>query len=151
LPGAALLDVNLLVALAWPNHVHHEVAHRWFSRHATNGWATAPITQAGFVRISSNPRLAAEARSPREALLILRRIVALPHHAFWPDDESLVTSPHFDAMQLVGFRQVTDAHLVTLALRHGGALATLDRGIPLLLPSELVGLGGVIVISPDLQ
>ena len=27
----ALLDVNVLVALAWPNHVHHTQAHRWFS------------------------------------------------------------------------------------------------------------------------
>lgn len=149
MPVVALLDVNLLVALAWPNHVHHRLAHQWFARHAENGWATAPLTQAGFVRLSSNPRVTTDARSPREALLALRRIVALPHHMFWPDDESLAGSPHFDAMQLVGFRQVTDAHLVALALRHGGALATLDRGVPSLLPSAYIGLGGVILVGPE--
>jgi len=35
---------------------------------------------------------------------------------------------------LVGFRQVTDAHLLTLAIRRGGRLATFDRGIVELLP-----------------
>ncbi len=145
----ALLDVNLLVALAWPNHVHHRLAHQWFARNATNGWATAPVTQAGFLRISSNPRVIEDARSPREALLALRKITSLPHHVFWPDDESLVTSPHFDALQMVGFRQVTDAHLVALALHHGGALATLDRGIPSLLPSALAGLVGIILVGAE--
>jgi hypothetical protein len=30
----AWLDVNVLIALAWPSHVHHEAAHRyrWMSR-----------------------------------------------------------------------------------------------------------------------
>jgi uncharacterized protein len=27
----ALLDVNVLVALFDPDHVHHEAAHRWFA------------------------------------------------------------------------------------------------------------------------
>lgn len=151
MPPVALLDVNLLVALAWPNHVHHEVAHRWFAENAKNGWATSPLTQSGFVRISSNPRVTSEARSPREALLALRAIVSLPHHVFWPDDEPLVTSAHFDAMQIVGYRQVPDAHLVALALHHGGALATLDRGIPSLVPADFAGLGGVILIDVEPQ
>ncbi len=37
----ALLDVNVIVALAWPNHVHHESAHRWFSRNAPTGHVRA--------------------------------------------------------------------------------------------------------------
>ena len=39
-----LLDVNLLIALAWPNHVHHAPAHRWFSETGRKAWATCPIT-----------------------------------------------------------------------------------------------------------
>jgi predicted nucleic acid-binding protein len=26
----SLLDVNVLVAFAWPNHVHHAAAQHWF-------------------------------------------------------------------------------------------------------------------------
>lgn len=33
-----LLDVNVLVALAWPNHVHHVSARRWFAAEAAQGW-----------------------------------------------------------------------------------------------------------------
>jgi len=32
-----LLDVNVLVALAWPNHIHREVAHAWYQAHAALG------------------------------------------------------------------------------------------------------------------
>ena len=36
----ALLDVNVLIALVWPNHVHHEAARAWFTRRRKDGWAT---------------------------------------------------------------------------------------------------------------
>lgn len=78
----ALLDVNLLVALAWPKHVHHVPALRWFRAHRDDGWATCPLTQTGFVRVSSNRSALPDAKSPQEALQLLRRIVALPGHVF---------------------------------------------------------------------
>ena len=130
----SLLDVNVLVALAWPNHVHHETAGRWFAENQRQGWATCPLTQSGFVRVSSNHRLIPEARSPGEAVLALRRIVALPHHVFWPDDVSLAVSRFVALEKLVGYQQVTDAHLLALALRKGGRLATLDAAIRGLVP-----------------
>ncbi|MEP7352122.1 MAG: VapC toxin family PIN domain ribonuclease, partial [Acidobacteriota bacterium] len=50
--SVALLDVNVLIALLWPDHVHRTPAREWFlpNRHA--GWATCAITESGFVRIS---------------------------------------------------------------------------------------------------
>lgn len=39
----ALLDTNVLLALAWPNHQHHAQAHAWFNLEAKNGWATCAI------------------------------------------------------------------------------------------------------------
>ena len=130
----ALLDLNVLIALAWPNHVHHEVALRWFKDNQPLGWATCPATQSGFVRISANRRVIPEAASPQEAVLLLRKITALANHTFWADDAPLVDSEYLAPEKIQGFRQVTDAHLLALALRHGGRLATLDRGIPSLVP-----------------
>ena len=75
------------------------------------------------------------ARSPREALAVLRRIVALPDHVFWEDDISIATSEFVDETKLYGHRQVSDIHLLALALRHGGRVATLDRGIMHLVPA----------------
>ncbi len=37
---------------------------------------------------------------------------------------------------MLGHRQVTDAYLLGLAFRHGGALATLDRRMEALLPDR---------------
>jgi predicted nucleic acid-binding protein len=28
---SSLLDVNVLLALAWPNHVHHAASRTWFA------------------------------------------------------------------------------------------------------------------------
>jgi hypothetical protein len=33
-----LLDVNLLLALSDPMHVHHEIAHRWFADTGGQAW-----------------------------------------------------------------------------------------------------------------
>ena len=49
-----LPDVNVLIALAWPNHVHHDPARSWFAANLNTGWATCPLTEAGFVRLSCN-------------------------------------------------------------------------------------------------
>lgn len=130
----SLLDVNLLVALAWPNHVHHRAALAWFRRNQAGGWATCPLTESGFVRVSSNRTILPEARSPREAILLLRRIVALAHHELWHDDVSFASSALLNQTPLVGHRQVTDAHLLLLAQQRGGRLATLDGKIRGLVP-----------------
>ena len=124
-----LLDTNVLIALAWPNHLHHHEAQRWFEQKARAAFRTCPITQTGFVRISSNPAFTRTAVSPAEALLLLRQVATLPGHDFWPDDLSLYDAVEAAGATLVGHRQVTDAYLVSLALSRGGVLATFDRGV----------------------
>ena len=54
----ALLDVNALVALAWDSHVHHgRRCGPGSSQTGRNGWATCPMTESGFVRVSANPKV----------------------------------------------------------------------------------------------
>jgi predicted nucleic acid-binding protein len=65
----SLLDVNVLIALAWPNHIHHRLASRWFDRNRKSGWATCPLTQSGFVRVSSNAHILSDAHGGRLATL----------------------------------------------------------------------------------
>ena len=126
-----LLDVNVLIALAWPNHVHHQEAMEWFLRKAASGFRTCPLTQIGFVRISSNPAFTASAVTPAEALALFQRITSLPGHGFWPDD--LPVTAAFPPPVLLGsHRQLTDGYLLALAVAHEGILATLDRGISVL-------------------
>lgn len=132
-----LLDLNVLIALAWPSHLHHAAAHQWFAQNQADGWATCPITQAGFVRLSSNPKFVAEAVEPQAALQLLKQITSLPNHQFWADDVAL-TEPAFPAKHLMGHRQITDAYLLGLAIHHQGCLATFDQGIEHLLPQKFL-------------
>lgn len=143
----ALLDVNFLVALAWPNHVQHEDAFRWFREHQSLGWATCPVTQIGFVRVSSNRAIIPEARNPREAIALLRRIVARPEHRFWEDDVAIAGAEEIESTRLLAYRQVTDAHLLALAIRRGGRLATFDGGIRELVPARYSADEVVCVVS----
>jgi len=129
----ALLDVNVLVALAWPNHVHHQAAHQWFSSSSGVGWVTTAVTEAGFVRVSSNRAAIANATSPARAIDLLAAMTALDGHTFWPDDVASVTAGFGDPELLVSHRDVTDAHLLALAERHGGTLVTFDGRIRRLL------------------
>jgi hypothetical protein len=124
-----LLDVNVLIALAWPSHVHHRPAHAWFARRASGSWATCPLTQTAFVRVSATPAIVSEAVTPKQALEAMSRITALRGHQFWPDDLPAADCTAIASGAVSGHRQVTDAYLVALARHHGGRLATLDRRI----------------------
>jgi uncharacterized protein len=124
-----LLDTNVLIALAWPQHVHHGDAHAWFTEVGRMSWATCPVTQLGFIRISSNSKIIRDAVSPREAIGVLDQILALPGHHFWSDSVEPTRAPVFSSVAMVGHRQVTDAYLLALARHHKGKLATFDGGV----------------------
>ena len=132
----ALLDVNVLIALAWPNHVHHVAARSWFDARRNDGWATCAFTEAGFVRVSCNPAAVRHTVTPLDAIELLGRLTRLPSHAFWPLDWSIEELPATIANRLQGYRQVTDAMLLATAIRQGGRLTTLDSGIAALASAD---------------
>lgn len=127
--NTALLDLNILTALLWPAHEHHEIAHRWFGARGNAHWATCPLTQLGFVRIVSNPAFSRDALTPAEATTLLAGNLAHPAHEFWPDTLQLPGALEGMEPALSGFRQLTDAYLLALASRNKGVLATFDRGL----------------------
>ena len=124
----ALLDVNLLIALFDPDHVHHEAAHAWFAAERSSGWATCPLTENGVVRILSNPAYSASAERPAEVAARLAAFRKSGDHVFWPDDVSFCDARVFSLS--VGHRQLTDVYLLALAVRRDARLATFDRSIP---------------------
>lgn len=125
----ALLDVNVLIALAWPNHVHHRAAREWFEEHRREGWATCTLTEAGFVRVSCNPSAVRHTVGPLDAIAVLERLTRLGSHTFWPLDQSLTDLPEQVSARIQGHRQITDAVLLAAAVRRNGRLATLDAGL----------------------
>jgi uncharacterized protein len=131
-----LLDINLLVALLWTNHEQHGAARTWFQGQRRSEWATCPFTQAGFVRISSNPRVFPEAPSPLKAMELLEANLRNPRHRFWKDDIPFAEALAPLAGLFTGHQQATDAYLLGLAIHKGGILATFDAGVAALLGQE---------------
>jgi hypothetical protein len=139
---AYLLDVNVLIALSWPEHSQHGLARRWFARHRVKGWATCPLAEAGFVRIVSNPAFSSRSVSVQQATEGLADSLRDDAHQFWADSIRWPDAPAMFANPIRGHQQITDAYLVALAIHHKGKLATLDQGIQKWAPTgsvELIG------------
>ena len=141
----ALLDVNALVALVWDSHVHHAAIRRWFAENGGRGWSTCPLTESGFVRVSSNPKVVPAPVGVTTARSVLSALRALPGHRFLVDDVSIADP---DVPTIVGHRQVTDAHLLTLARRHGERLVSFDAGLSSLAEGDDVELLGALLPPP---
>ncbi|HTE63370.1 MAG TPA: TA system VapC family ribonuclease toxin, partial [Solirubrobacteraceae bacterium] len=98
----------------------------WFAGNSSGGWATCPITESGFVRVSSNPKVLPSAIGVAAARGVLSALRAVDGHRFLVDDVSLADG---DVPTIAGHRQVTDAHLLTLARRQGLRVLTFDAGL----------------------
>jgi uncharacterized protein len=123
-----LLDVNVLVALAFPLHTSHQAAHAWFRRERDRLWATCPLTQAGFLRVASRA-LGGTRDAVQQALGGLERDCRNPSHEYWPVDVDLRDLSESQRSRLIGHNQVADMQLLLLAHRRRGQLATFDAGI----------------------
>ena len=124
---AVLLDVNVLIALIDPRHVHHEAAHQWFAARDSGPWASCALTQNAVLRIVSNPRYPNAPGSPAAVSLILSQLISHPQHQYWSEAPSWLGLPHVDPGGLIDAGQITDTYLLALAVHHGGRLATLDQ------------------------
>ena len=126
----ALLDVNVLIALLDAAHIHHQRARQWLEQSLHHGWASCPLTQNGCLRIMAQPAypqalpLAAVAQR-------LGQAAATPAHLFIADDYSLLDADSLHWPQLLGHRQVTDAYLLGLAVRHGCRFVSFDARVNL--------------------
>lgn len=126
----ALLDVNVLIALLDAAHVHHAPATAWLKANIAHGWASCPVTQNGCIRILSQPAYPSPLPPPAIAGR-LREAAGTEHHAFWPDDLSLLEEDVLSWTEVLTSRQVTDAYLLALAVKHAGRFVTFDRNVPL--------------------
>lgn len=122
-----LLDVNVLLALSLPRHQYHLAATEWFDE-ADFEWATTPVTEAGYIRLSTNPELTDTPISAVDAVRALHGLREAAGHQFVPDATTLGEAV-IDLKPMAGTKQVTDFHLVNLAAQNGMRLATFDGSL----------------------
>ena len=111
-----LLDVNVLVAWGWSDHVDHQRAAKWIAAiQAANAdvLLTSAIPQLGFVRVSvqrSGGKVTA-ALAGRVLKGMLQKLGK--RHQFIPDDQDSLQWPSWCKVA----SRTTDAHLLALAKR----------------------------------
>jgi toxin-antitoxin system PIN domain toxin len=111
--------VNFIVACGWESHAEHETASAWLDR--VGSFATCPITEMGFLRVSLSPAYGANFR---DAIAVLNAILETRGHRFLRDETHAVSLP-----QAATSTDVTDAHLVHIARRFRLKLATFDAAL----------------------
>lgn len=130
-----LLDINVLLAMAYKKHVHHLRAEWWLEdlrgRESDVSFAVCSVTECGFVRVASNKalRFAEDVDAARHDL---HRLKTEERFVFIDDGLGADRLPAWVAKS----KQVTDGHLLSLANAYGVPFATFDTGIPgaLLIP-----------------
>lgn len=124
-----LLDVNVLIGLLDTEHDFHDQAHAWFEQVGSADWATCAITENAVLRILGARNYLNTPGPPHRVAELLAGLLSVGRHTFWTDDVRLMTSPAINRADLTRSGQITDIHLLALAVWHGGRLATFDRRI----------------------
>lgn len=124
----ALFDVNVLIALFQPDHIHHTRVHQWWETNQHQGWASCPITENGFVRIISQPKYPAP-QTVLTAINLLNMAKVATDHEFWPDSLSILDQNSFAFTAASRHDQIADSFLLALATKNDGCVVTLDQNI----------------------
>ncbi|MGE0601068.1 MAG: TA system VapC family ribonuclease toxin [Dehalococcoidia bacterium] len=124
-------DVNVLLNAENLASTDHVAAREWIET-AGNGRVTVGIPDMvlfGFVRITTNPGMRANAQSPTAAFEVCRAIRAMPAY------ERLVEGPgHWEIFRELGLNSglraggLTDAYLAAFAIENDATFVTFDRG-----------------------
>src|SRR5207249_4459150 len=124
-----LLDVNVLVAWGWSDHVEHERTVTWIAavrKQKATILLMSAIPELGFVRISVQ-RTEGLVTVKEASKTLAGMVTSLGvRHGFLVDDRRASDFPEWCHHA----SRTTDAHLLQLAEAHGAKLVTLDSGIP---------------------
>ena len=126
---ADLPDLNVWLALIWPDHSHHHQAIHYWEQQAADQVLFCTVTVLGLVRLVCQPKLMGTAvNNAAEASALLHALcqqpgvrLAEPEHNGWEVFHQLLRGGEIPA------RLCTDVHLAALAIANGWRLVSFDR------------------------
>ncbi len=130
-------DVNVLLAAARPDHVHHRSARQWLTTMEeidAQPLLLFPMVITNFLRLVINPRVFPEPALPAEALAFIDGVLLAPSAQMrqlgneWPGFRSL-----YLARKPLKPNDIPDVWLAAAVREHGDHLVTFDIGFRRLL------------------
>ena len=125
-----LPDVNALLALLDPMHVHHDAAHRWFAAQVSPGILLCSHVENGVIRVASQPKYPNCLGTSGRVREVLQGFVQKVQTESCNQDISLLDDELLLEPELLTPSRVADLYLLALAVAHGARLATFDPRIP---------------------
>lgn len=124
-----LLDINVWLALAFKRHMHHAQGAAWFRAAAARS-LFCRFTQAGFLRLASNPAaMGPAAVTMANAWCAYDALLADPNVAFADEPEGIEPVWRSNTQGLVFSPKAwNDAYLAAFARTGGFEVVTFDQG-----------------------
>lgn len=125
-----LPDVNTLLALLDPQHIHHEAAHQWYAAQEAVRMILCPHVINGVLRVASQPRYPNPLGTCASVRLLLKRFVENVNPVFAERDVSLLDDHVLNHTDELTPARIADLYLLALAVANGTKFATFDTRIP---------------------
>ncbi|RYE76938.1 MAG: PIN domain-containing protein [Myxococcales bacterium] len=123
-------DVNVMIALFRPDHVHHSVAATWWDQAAAAGepFTVPDVVWSGFLRIVTSRRVFTVPASFAEAWAFVESVIAQPTYArFISHPRTLAEFARLAGGADARGNLVADAFIAACAGAYGGTVVTFDR------------------------
>ena len=127
----AVPDVNVLLALIHPRHVHSSHAFRWLGEQSGDkSIGVCRSVQKGVLRLLTTPSvMGPELLAPRDAFIGFNHLMQDSRFVFLEESRSLDRFWERIIRNLPARTQIdTDTYLAAFALANGGTIVTFDRG-----------------------
>ncbi len=124
-----LPDVNALLALLDPMHLHHDAAHRWYESQFSPRLLLCSHVENGVLRVASQPRYPNCLGTTARVREVLLEFVDRVPTERCDHDVSLLENALLDLTALTPSR-VADLYLLALSVSHAAKFATFDRRFP---------------------
>ena len=125
-----LPDVNALLALLDPMHVHHDAAHRWYEKRSPMRLLICSHLANGVIRVASQPKYPNCLGTSRRVREVLQDFATAMQADECDHDVSLLDDSVLRNPDQLTPSRVADLYLLALAASHGAHLATFDQRIP---------------------
>ncbi|NJM37147.1 MAG: PIN domain-containing protein [Akkermansiaceae bacterium] len=124
-----LPDVNTLLALLDPMHVHHEAAHRWYASQSPLRLILCSHVENGVIRVASQPKYPNCLGTSSRVRDALRKFAKKVNTASCGKDVSLLDDEILLQSGLLTPSRVSDLYLLALAAANDARFATFDTHI----------------------
>jgi uncharacterized protein len=125
-----LPDVNTLLALLDPMHVHHDAAHRWYESQSPLRLILCSHLENGVIRVASQPKYPNCLGTSNRVRAVLQNFVQKVNAASCKKDISLLDDKILLQADMLTPARISDLYLLALAAANDAYFATFDTRIP---------------------